>query len=510
MLGKLPLPEMREVLRHLLGRCSRCGDLTQELWSSPRERRPLHQTGQARPAAVATLGQASAKKPRPSSRPGRDTALHSRPGRDPAGQMTRPTAVPAYGNGTGAAEAPGREQPDDKAYDAVLDRVFARVLAQEARLAEEQARGRELFAELMGYLPTRQSLLVANSVRFRDRTVCECLIAESHEQGFNDPARSLELARLAVSAATALSAESCGGGEMLHSLQARAWAQLGNALRIRADYTEAERAFAVADSLLAEDPRINALDVARVLDQKASLSRRQLQYAEACRLLDRVIAIYRKLGQWNLLGRAFYQKSVVYGEAGDTDSQMKLLRSALDLLDPNEDPRLFLYIRHSLILALTESGRAREAFALLFHTRPQYLKMGDRGSLVSLRWLEGKVAMGMQRTEQAEAAFREVRDASVELGQDYDAALAALDLASVYALQGRAGELRLLAAESLAIFQSRQIHREAMAALLVFHSAAEMEQAELALVHEVATFLKRARNNPSLQFRTSQEPRLSS
>jgi len=44
---------------------------------------------------------------------------------------------------------------------------------------------------------------------------------------------------------------------------------------------------------------------------------------------------------------------------------------------------------------------------------------------------------------------------------------------------------------------------EAMAALAVFRDAARLDRAELELVREVSGFLKRARNNPDLQFSPS-------
>jgi tetratricopeptide (TPR) repeat protein len=182
---------------------------------------------------------------------------------------------------------------------------------------------------------------------------------------------------------------------------------------------------------------------------------------------------------------------------------MRLLRRALDLIDPQDDPRVFLAARHNLINALNESGRSREAFALLFHTRPLYLKAGDRMNLLKLRWLEGLVALGLQRIEQAEAAFREVRQAFIELDLSYDVALVSLDLAGTYTLQGRSADVRDIAEETLAIFQGHNIHREALAALLVFCSAARSDQAGIELVREVSEFLKRARNNPDLRFSQS-------
>jgi tetratricopeptide (TPR) repeat protein len=384
-------------------------------------------------------------------------------------------------------------------YDAVLDRVFEKVAATEAGLAEQRAASRNLLAELMQVPPERQHLMIANSQRFRKRVLCDLLIEESHETGFQDPRRAVELARLAVQLSDRLTAEECGGGDFQESLRARAWAHLGNAFRVSSRFDEAESALAVAEGLL-NGGRVGLHDRARVLALLASLRRAQQRFGEALLLFDRVAAIYKKLGQWNLLGRTLLQKSLVCGEAGDGDAEMALLRRSLDLIDPQTDARLFLAARHNLIHALHESGRSREAFALLFHTRPLYLKTGDRMNLLKLRWLEGLVASGLQRLEQAEAAFREVREGYASLGLDYDAALASIELASLYATQGRTVDVLRVAEETLAIFQSRNTHREALAALLVLCGAARRDRAGSGLVRQVSDFLKRARNNPELRF----------
>jgi tetratricopeptide (TPR) repeat protein len=361
----------------------------------------------------------------------------------------------------------------------------------------------------MQHPPARQQLLVHNSARFRDRMLCERLLAASHDEGFREPARSEQLARIAVAVAervvdaypeTALASSSPAPSDALAGLRARAWAQLGNALRVMTDLEGAAAAFRSADALMAAHPRLGLLDKARIFDLKASLCRDRRQFAEAARLLDRVITIYQRLGQSNLTGRALSQKALLQFYAGDREGCMVILRRALELIDPHEDPRCYLNARHNLIMALVDDGKPREAFALLFHTRPLYLKMGDRMNLLRLRWLEGQVARGLHRLEQAETAFREVRGAFVEMGLEYDAALVSLDLATVFAQQGRATEMRRLAEEMLAFFESREILPTAMAAFLVFCNAARMEQAGLALVQEVAAFLKQARHAPDLRF----------
>jgi tetratricopeptide (TPR) repeat protein len=384
-------------------------------------------------------------------------------------------------------------------YDEVLDRVFEKVLATEASFAEQRALGKKLYAELMQCPAERRHLLVSNSQRFRNRMLCERLVEESYETGFADPRRAVEIAQLAVLAADRLGAGECDGEEALAGLRARAWAHLGNAFRINSDLLSSERAFSVTESLLNES-RVPLIEKARSLALLASGRRAQRRFGEALQIFDRAAAIYKKLGQWNLLGRTLLQKALVCDEAGDEEGEMKFLRRALDLIDPQADPRVFLAARHNLIHALYERGRVREAFALLYHTRPLYLKAGDRMNLLKLRWLEGLVAFGMQRIDQAEAAFREVREAFLELGLGYDAALASLDLAGAYILQGRTRDVSCLAEETLAMFQVHNTHREALAALLVFSRAARVDQVGIDLVREIASFLKRTRNNPDLRF----------
>lgn len=414
-------------------------------------------------------------------------------------------------------ERPGPEAPPpgeearydggDARYDEVFDRVFDRVLCREAVIARERAQGREVFSELMRHPPARQLLLVANSARYRSPTLCERLLEESQAEAFRDVAKAQILARLAVAVAGHLTEVDCGGEEPWRSLQARAWAQLGNACRLHADHPAAEQAFERARAVCLAG--VELLAKARVLDLEASLRRDQRRFDEASQLLDEVIAIYHQLGQRNLLGRSLKQKSMVCGEAGDIESEIALLRCALKLLDPAEEPRTFLAARHNLIVALNETGRSREAFALLFHTRPLYLKLGDRMNLLRLRWLEGAVAFGLGRIEQAELAFREVRDAYVELELDCDAAVVSLDLAGVYAREGRSAELLQLAEEMLAIFHSHRIPREAMAALVFFCEAARQEKVEsrlVQLVEDTASFLKLSRDNPDLQFQRPTEP----
>jgi tetratricopeptide (TPR) repeat protein len=435
VLGRLPKGEMRKVSRHLLAGCEECGRATSSLWSH-----------EAEPFEVA-----------------------DRPA---------PKALPS---------------PTPDAYDQVLDRVFARVVAREKAIEQERAEAVHLFAELIRHPPARRELLVRNSVRFRRRMLAEKLVDESHRAGFSVPAQSVDLARLAVLVAEAVGATGELGAEACNSLAAKTWTQLGNALRVAGDLSGADREIARALERLDAPGGSTMLDRATVFYRLAALRKEQRRFEEALELLDRVGAIYRRLGQRSLLARTLRKKAMVLGEAGEPEAEIALYHRALELIDQQEEPWDFLVARHNLICALSDTGRYREAFALLFHTRPLYLKHGTPLTLVHMRWLEGAIALGLGRLDQAEAAFCEVRSKYLERSMDFDAALASLNLAEVYARRGRAGEVRALAEEVLAVFAERQIHRESFAALSMLAEAARVESVQASLVREVSDLVKRSR-----------------
>jgi hypothetical protein len=75
----------------------------------------------------------------------------------------------------------------------------------------------------------------------------------------------------------------------------------------------------------------------------------------------------------------------------------------------------------------------------------------------------------------------------------YDAALVSLDLAILYAQEGQTAELERLAAVAMPAFESCEVHREALAALLLFQQACEEERLTFQLARQLAAFLKRER-----------------
>lgn len=387
-------------------------------------------------------------------------------------------------------------------YGKAFSAAWQETERRQASLTAERTAAPELLRELLAQPFDRQSILATTSPRYRSWACCELLLDAAREWGFQDPGRALELARLGVEIATRLDAAAYGRTRV-HDLGARAWAGLGNAQRIRADLRAAEESFGRAEQLLKKgtgDP----LEKAQVLILKSSLRGHQQRFREAFRLLDRASAIGRRLGDSQLCGRILILRGFLLGIANDPEAAIPCLTEGIRRLGPSAEPRLLVSAQHNLILFLFEGGRSDEALHLLASVRPLYHQVGDRMSLLRLRWLEGKIAVSQQRFREAEQILREVRKELIERELEFEAALLSLDLAQLYAFQGRSAEMRRLAEEMLPIFKSRDIHREAIAALLLFGKAAEMEQVTLGLIREVSSYLKDCHAGSGLR---SREPR---
>jgi len=157
--------------------------------------------------------------------------------------------------------------------------------------------------------------------------------------------------------------------------------------------------------------------------------------------------------------------------------------------------------RHSnLAWNLTHLGRFPQANALLPEVQALTAQLGNELDTLRLRWLEGRIAAGLGRTEEALAALSEVRSRFAELDIAYDAALATLEVAVLHLEQGRTGEVKELAMEMAPIFQAQGVHREALAALQLFCEAAKKEAVTVELARRLVEYLYRAQHDPELRF----------
>lgn len=380
----------------------------------------------------------------------------------------------------------------------VWTRLLARLEHRMELIDRERAAAPGLVGELLAISPPGEREALLHCGRFQTIAVCELLIERSFAEGFHDPARARELAGLAVQVADRLDLL-LYGRSVVQDFRARAWAYLGNARRLGSDLRGAEEALSLAE-YFSEEGSADPLEEARILDLKASLLGDQGRLEEAAALLDVVVDIYEDIRDFHRQGRALVSKGLFLAYAGQPEQGLDWISRGLELVRGEQEPRLVLMANHNIAWCLTDCGRAEDARRHLEGIRHLYDGFSDPWTRLRLVWLEARIAAGLGHHEEAERKLRELRGAFVEQRLGYDASIVTLDLAALYLDQGRTAEVRRLAEEALPVLLAQDIHREAMAALIAFQQATEIERATPRMVQQVAAYLYRARNNPELRF----------
>ena len=388
--------------------------------------------------------------------------------------------------------------PKTGSYEAGLAESRRALSEWEAVLEKERDDAPGLFVELFEQPAEDRDLLLRDSARFQTWGVFELLVERSLEASIQDPAFGEHLGLLALRLSDSLD-RGRYGAERIADLRARAWAFVGNARRLRSNFQGAEEAFGQAYQQLKKGTR-DGLERAIFLDLKASLHRAQRRFDEALRLLQRAVDLFLTHGERHRAGRSLVNVSTVHHYAGDLEAAISSLHQALPLIDPEREPRLLLCARHNLVDYAAGLGRFLEAQRLYRDARPLYRSFNEPWVQNRRRWVRGKIARGLGQLQRAETQFLAAREGFVAEGIPYDTALVSLELALLYAEQGRTEDLKRLAAEMVPVFASRHIHREALAALTFFRQAVETERAGAELVARVAAYLRRAEGDPGLPF----------
>lgn len=356
----------------------------------------------------------------------------------------------------------------------------------------------DLLQELLLRTAAARRQAVRTASRYQLLGLAEHLIARARGEVFEDVARAAELGSLALEVSEGLSPQVYGGREVA-TVQARAWSALGNALRVRSELREADRALSSSRELL-ERGHGAATDRADYLSLLGSLRMSQARYEEARRVLEEAAGLYGQQGEAESQAKVLIKLGKALEEAGAPNEAVPLLERAEQILR-EDGTELFLYARQVRATCLNESGRAGEARELLEALRPEWMaRFSSFSHHQRLRWLDARISRGEGDLAAAERKFLVVQAGFEEREEAYDYALVSLEIAALYLEQGRTAEVRELAERMLPIFQSQDIHRHAMAALVLVQRAVASDTVTVTLLHEVGQYLRRARSNPELVY----------
>jgi tetratricopeptide (TPR) repeat protein len=350
-------------------------------------------------------------------------------------------------------------------YDKPLAQSLHGLEAYSLKLARERDQAPALFEELVEHSAAQRNLMVCHDIRFRTWGFFELLVERSHGIATRDFILAEELGLLALRLSEVLDPD-IYTSELIEDLRGRAWACVGNARRVRSDLRGADEAFEKADACLRRGSQ-DLFEQAIFCDLKSSLRRNQNLLEEALRLAHRALTIFRKLGQQNRVRSLLVKISTIHHRAGSIEQAIPFLYQAMGLIDPQQEPRLMLCIWHNLADDLAEVGRFSEALNLFRSTRQLYRAFPELHVQNQRKWVRAKIARGLGQYRWAELLFKSARNGLLVEGIPYDIGLISMDLAILYAHQGRVVDINRLALEMVVIFSGLRIHRETLAALIL-------------------------------------------
>jgi len=320
--------------------------------------------------------------------------------------------------------------------------------------------------------------------------LCEAVCEQSVREASRDLDSAAALARLAREMA-----ERARGPEGAR-LQGYAAAHEANALRVVGELQAAEAVLQEAKRLWdsGSDP-YGVLDPGRLLDLEGTLRRAQRRFEEALSLFDDAAIVSR------FPERAMLLKGLTLEVMGEYERAIETLLQDAPKIDRQGEPRLKNVLYFNLAVLFCHVGRHAEAAELVPRVRALALELGDEFDLIRLIWLEGRVAAGQGRAEEARRLLVQARQEFAARGMAYDVALALLEEAVTLLEEGRAAEVKGLAGELTKVFAEKGVHREALAALRLFYKAARRQEATAELGRRVLRFLFRARHDESLRFK---------
>jgi hypothetical protein len=362
------------------------------------------------------------------------------------------------------------------------------------RLEPRPARRRAL--ELLAKPAGRRHLWVQHTRRYGRLEIAEALIERAKQQAAEDPHSSLVSAQAAREVLAAVAVP-----QVLESRRQDLWAlALGwqaNAYRALAEFQAARFSFLAAWERQ-EQGSYDVLVEAWLRALEAMLRRDEGDAALAVEWVESSYRTFQKLG--SAADQLFVGLGLV--RCYDANCQLRQAYSLLSSLAPlmrrsyGNDPRRALMVCHQYFLYACEVREGIEARRYLEILEPIYTEPGYERFELLARWAMGRLVLHEKKWQRAATLLDGVRQRLTAQGDDFEAALAGLELALAWSALGRATAVRDLAREMAAVFDSAQIPAKAQEAFSLFQRAADSCSARQDLLERLLAQLEPVRRNP--------------
>jgi len=390
----------------------------------------------------------------------------------------------------------GRRAAPGSSYStafAVLERLITEHVPRIKK--EERASARD-FRDLLRVPPEERAERISHSYRrFRTLSLIERLLDKCRSCLHVNPKDARHFADLAL-----LVAQQVPDSSLARELHALAFGELANATRATGDLVQADLYLTLARQRVLHggvtDPRV----AARLDSLEGSLRKDQRLFGRAKEALQRAFLLYGSVGEQTQVAKVLMKLSAVHFQEGKPWKALAVGNRVLEILRPDDDYVLYLAARRNLADYMVDVGRTEEALAIVDADESGHRMLYQPLFQIRYTWIRGRISSRRGDLADAEMYFRQARDVFVAAGIGYDAAMVSLELALAYLQADRPEKTRILAEEIAPIFQSQDVHREAIAALLLFREAAEQQTLTAEFVRELVAYLEAARTDWSLRF----------
>lgn len=382
----------------------------------------------------------------------------------------------------------GQEAGWEQAYAEVFTRALVFASEVEQKLALEKLRGWAQWAQLEPLNPQLRFVKVESDSSFHTFGLYERLLEAARWYSHIEPAEAVDIVRLAIVVTERLDSAKLGE-ERTADFKTAALAALGNAKRIAGDFEGARRAFNEAWKVL-ESGTGDPEERSRLISFEASYMKDIGEFETAEASLEEALQLYQKIHDIQGQGRILFQMGDVIGYVNPERGVIHI-QKALLLIDPAKEPRLEMCAKHDLSLFLAEGGHPEEALAILERNRPLFEQFRDDLTYLRLHWVEAKIAFRLGEYEDAESIFGQLWEEFRARNLNQEVVLVTIDLAQVLAAKGEAERAARLAAECYSIMKSWGLHRDALAAWLVFQEALSQKRGVREIFGRVGEYYRR-------------------
>jgi tetratricopeptide (TPR) repeat protein len=151
---------------------------------------------------------------------------------------------------------------------------------------------------------------------------------------------------------------------------------------------------------------------------------------------------------------------------------------------------LLVSATQNLVHCYLDLGYPHQAYELFTHAEPQFQECRDELAALRIDWLRGKIERDMGLHGAALIRLERVRWHYMHRDLTIEVAMVSLDLAEIYAAQGRYADLTRTVGETVPLFRALGVERELIAALLRLREITTSRQATATLARQIARRLQ--------------------